>query len=68
MASLVFTDRIGLNNNKLSSLPTELLNLKALRYINLRSNSLREFPSVVRQPASLELDYQNTHPGGAGCV
>ena len=40
-------NRLGLNNNKLTGLPPELLNLTGLRYLNLKSNNFKEFPSIV---------------------
>lgn len=41
--------RLGLNNNRLTSLPNEVINLTALRYLNLKSNALKEFPAIVSE-------------------
>eukprot|EP00842_Homolaphlyctis_polyrhiza_P007087 jgi/Hompol1/968/HPOL_000242-RA len=52
---LVDTERLGLNNNMLSSLPDEFSRLVSLRYLNLRSNALREFPVPLRDLPRLEV-------------
>jgi Leucine-rich repeat (LRR) protein len=41
--------RLALSHNTLQTLPTRISECKRLRYLNVRYNALREFPSPVRQ-------------------
>lgn len=47
--------RLALGHNQLSTLPTALVSLERLRYLNVRSNVFREFPEVLCNLPSLEI-------------
>lgn len=54
--------RLGLNNNRLTTLPNEVVNLTALRYLNLKSNALKEFPAIVSNFQRYLLGYLTSNP------
>lgn len=46
---------LALGHNLLSTLPTALVSLHKLRYLNVRSNYFREFPTILCELPSLEI-------------
>ena len=48
--------RLALNQNYLTGLPAEIGALRKLRYLNIRSNQMRQFPVAVGFPSAGQAD------------
>jgi Leucine-rich repeat (LRR) protein len=60
--------RIALSNNHLRTLPASFNLLWRLRYLNLRSNALHQFPEVVRLSFSVIVSFTGNPPFGGFTV
>lgn len=53
MPPLFFANRLTMSHNSIRTLPLQLNMFTSLRYLNIRANSIRIFPAVVRQMGTL---------------